>query len=376
MSELNYTSTGDIGEDQIFDILVESGTDPRIARALIENKDHGREVDPGLVGKALKSGAEYIRQQLQQIDPDDIDGLRRVGDILNSYRYAVNIISGGRSGAIVGGIVGLVPGSVIGGVIGGVAGAAKSYAEDKVSDASIALSSEALVSSYPNLSKDDADLLANTAFIAYGGKDLVKSLAIKARAGARKVSESTLGLAYKDDLVYAGGGKLDFGDARQSKSESAFFKKNVADEGGLKPVAHKQMGDVVDSKSKLELHKQKIDDHAPVVDSVAPELSTTTKLNGNDLRNPNPTHIYKIIKNDEEIMKIGESAAGVNKYGLSKRAETQVKKLNRLDTNNDYESKIVRTYPNKAIARKFETKLIEKRKSADPNSLPLNKTNR
>ncbi len=84
-------------------------------------------------------------------------------------------------------------------------------------------------------------------------------------------------------------------------------------------------------------------------------------IHGNDLRSKKPNHIYKITE-DGVTYKFGESGQGLKKRdGLSKRAEQQVRKLRKADPDSHYESKILRTYPDKATAKKFETKIIEKR---------------
>ncbi len=100
-----------------------------------------------------------------------------------------------------------------------------------------------------------------------------------------------------------------------------------------------------------------------------------TAVHGNSLQSKKPTHIYKVTK-DGEVHKIGESGQGLNAEGQSKRAQQQVRRLNREDTEHTYDSKLLRTYPDKATARKFETQLIEKRKAENPEALPGNKNNR
>lgn len=110
--------------------------------------------------------------------------------------------------------------------------------------------------------------------------------------------------------------------------------------------------------------------------SVTESETSVTVVHGNSLSSTKPTHIYKIMKGDGSLYKVGESGQGLNKVGLSQRAEEQVSKLNRENPGADFKSKILRTYPDKAAARQFETKLIEMRKSGNPAALPGNKTNR
>ncbi len=70
--------------------------------------------------------------------------------------------------------------------------------------------------------------------------------------------------------------------------------------------------------------------------------------------------------------KIGESAQGRNRSGLSKRAEQQARKLRR-ETNDEYKTEIIATFPGKKEAREFETKSILERRAKDSNALPGNK---
>lgn len=64
---------------------------------------------------------------------------------------------------------------------------------------------------------------------------------------------------------------------------------------------------------------------------------------------------------------------GKNKFGLSKRAEQQVKKLERT-TRQKFESEIRREFSSKQEARKYETWLIENlRKRYGSGMLPGNK---
>ena len=105
------------------------------------------------------------------------------------------------------------------------------------------------------------------------------------------------------------------------------------------------------------------------------ENEVVKKIHGNSLQSKKTTHIYEVTKNGKPY-KIGESGQGLNALGQSKRAEEQVRRLNRENPGAVFESEVLRTYPDKATARKFETELIRKRKSENPDALPGNKTNR
>ena len=97
------------------------------------------------------------------------------------------------------------------------------------------------------------------------------------------------------------------------------------------------------------------------------------KVHGNSLNYKGDTHVYKIVKNGK-IQKYGESTRGTNKFGQSKRAIQQARKLYR-QTGERYETEIVKRFDNKRAAKDLETKLIKETKKADPTALPLNKNN-
>jgi predicted GNAT family acetyltransferase len=92
----------------------------------------------------------------------------------------------------------------------------------------------------------------------------------------------------------------------------------------------------------------------------------------NSLKFNGPTHIYKITDERGSIHKISESAQGLNKHGLSKRAEQQVRQL-RKQTGKRYRSDVIEWHKGKGLARARETQLIRETRSKDPNALPGNK---
>jgi RHS repeat-associated protein len=89
------------------------------------------------------------------------------------------------------------------------------------------------------------------------------------------------------------------------------------------------------------------------------------------------THVYAVRNPDDTINKIGESAQGTRvRDGASKRAEQQVRKLNR-EVGPGHNSDIRKSFLNKDAARTYETKLIERYRSMyGQSTLPGNKTNR
>lgn len=93
------------------------------------------------------------------------------------------------------------------------------------------------------------------------------------------------------------------------------------------------------------------------------------------------SHVYS-IQNQKGMYKVGESSQGVNKKGLSKRAESQVVKLQKETGDKSFTSTIRKKFDSKAEAREYETKLIERTRSLygtdknDKSVLIGNKTNR
>ena len=97
----------------------------------------------------------------------------------------------------------------------------------------------------------------------------------------------------------------------------------------------------------------------------------------NSLDYEGETHVYTIRNPDGSAHKIGESAQGTRlSDGASKRAEQQVRKLNR-ESGPGYTSEIRKSFPNKAAARQYETKFIERyRRMFGDDKLDGNKNNR
>jgi hypothetical protein len=106
------------------------------------------------------------------------------------------------------------------------------------------------------------------------------------------------------------------------------------------------------------------------------ELPPKGAIHKNSLEYVGDTHVYRIKKPDGTC-KIGESMQGVRVGdGASIRGEAQARALQR-QTGQRYESEIRRTFPDKASAREYETRLIERyRRMHGDDTLPGNKTNR
>ena len=97
------------------------------------------------------------------------------------------------------------------------------------------------------------------------------------------------------------------------------------------------------------------------------------KPHGNSKQFKGETHAYVIRDADGNIHKVGESMQGVNKFGLSKRAEEQVRRLQK-ETKQKFESDIRKTFATKKEARDYETWLIQSlRNRYGEDMLPGNK---
>lgn len=97
----------------------------------------------------------------------------------------------------------------------------------------------------------------------------------------------------------------------------------------------------------------------------------------NSLEYVGDTHVYAIRDGKGVTHKVGESAQGVRKGdGASIRAESQVRGLRR-EEGERYTSEIRKSFPDKASAREYETRMIEKYRGIyGKDTLPGNLTNR
>jgi RHS repeat-associated protein len=102
-----------------------------------------------------------------------------------------------------------------------------------------------------------------------------------------------------------------------------------------------------------------------------------TTSHKNSLDYVGETHVYRIKGPDGSTYKIGESAQGTRvRDGASIRAERQARAL-RKETGDTYTTQIRKTFPDKASARDYETRVIERfRRMYGDDTLPGNKTNR
>lgn len=108
---------------------------------------------------------------------------------------------------------------------------------------------------------------------------------------------------------------------------------------------------------------------------------TTKTLHKNSKDYKGDSHVYS-IQNNKSTYKIGESSQGKDSNGKSKRAEQQVKKLQKETGDASYSAKVRKDFNSKAEAREYETKLIERTRSLygtdknDKSVLIGNKSNR
>jgi hypothetical protein len=106
-------------------------------------------------------------------------------------------------------------------------------------------------------------------------------------------------------------------------------------------------------------------------------LNSSRPIHGNSLDYVGDTHVYRIKGPDGSTYKIGESMQGTRvRDGASIRAEAQARQLTR-ETGDVYKSEIRTTFPGKASARDYETRVIDRfRRMFGDDTLPGNRTNR
>lgn len=114
----------------------------------------------------------------------------------------------------------------------------------------------------------------------------------------------------------------------------------------------------------------------PVATTDAPSTPPSKPIHGNSLDYVGDTHVYR-VKGPDGTYKIGESMQGTRvRDGASIRAEQQVRELNRT-VGPGHTSEIRRVFPDKASARDYETRLIDRfRRMFGDDTLPGNVTNR
>jgi hypothetical protein len=74
----------------------------------------------------------------------------------------------------------------------------------------------------------------------------------------------------------------------------------------------------------------------------------------NSLDYVDDSHTYVIRNGQGKIMKYGESSAGKNAMGQSKRAEAQVRRLLKNNPGSEFRSKVIGNHASKAEARTKE----------------------
>jgi hypothetical protein len=106
-------------------------------------------------------------------------------------------------------------------------------------------------------------------------------------------------------------------------------------------------------------------------------IASAKGVHKNSLEYVGDTHVYRIKGPDGKTYRIGQSAQGTRvSDGASIRAEKQVRQLNRT-VGPGHTSEIRKTFPDKASARAYETRLIERfQRRFGRDALPGNMTNR
>ncbi|MEW6120405.1 MAG: hypothetical protein AB1593_09985, partial [Pseudomonadota bacterium] len=137
------------------------------------------------------------------------------------------------------------------------------------------------------------------------------------------------------------------------------------------------IGIIRQAASKGETLTQVVKQAADRGAAKAGESAAKNGVHRNSLGYVGETHVYRIKGPDGKTHKIGESAQGTRKGdGASIRGEQQARKLTR-ESGEFYRSEVRKTFPDKASARDYETRVIERfRRIHGDNTLPGNKTNR
>jgi RHS repeat-associated protein len=91
---------------------------------------------------------------------------------------------------------------------------------------------------------------------------------------------------------------------------------------------------------------------------VTQTANTVRRIHGNSRSYPGPTHVYR-IDGPMGLWKIGQGIHKLDRMGRSVRAETQVRRLSR-QTGQVYRSRILRVFPNKEAALRWERELIRR----------------
>ncbi len=181
--------------------------------------------------------------------------------------------------------------------------------------------------------------------------------------------------------AYAGNALSDLADGTKTGGEVAFEASVAYFTGKLGILACRG----IKAGAKMAYKKG-----APIVESFAEKMSKAgkgkgvaaeslgkTKAHGNSRQYVGDTHVY-VIRDDatDQIYKVGESMQGLNKLGLSKRAEAQRRQLERI-TGKQFRTEIREVFDSKDLARSWETRTIERlRGRFGADRLPGNKGNR
>lgn len=124
--------------------------------------------------------------------------------------------------------------------------------------------------------------------------------------------------------------------------------------------------------------RQPVDEEGnPILTGTVGIVPRMPAVHKNSLGYVGKTHVYRVKGPDGSTYKIGESAQGVRVGdGASIRGEQQARRLIR-ETGDTYTTEIRKILPDKAKARNYETRVIDRfRRIFGQDTLPGNKTNR
>jgi hypothetical protein len=143
------------------------------------------------------------------------------------------------------------------------------------------------------------------------------------------------------------------------------------------PAAAAKTVQAIDKLSDLARALKTAQKAAGKLDDIVEEAVDARLIHGNSLEYVGDTHVYRIKGPNGSTYKIGESMQGTRvRDGASIRGEAQARAL-RKETGEFYRSDIRRTFPDKASARDYETRVVERfRRMFGDDALPGNKTNR
>jgi hypothetical protein len=142
----------------------------------------------------------------------------------------------------------------------------------------------------------------------------------------------------------------------QAFRQAADIRKLISP--NLSPKARLTLGKSYSEATGRAAAASALEKQAAAIDKI---FNKRARLHKNSRLFRAPSHVYVIVTPDGRLFKVGESSAGLLKNGLSKRAQTQVNRLNRklpLGVGGRYRSRIIKTFDSKQEARDYEREII------------------